>query len=77
MSTSLAGVYTTSSQNRYRELLTAAREFMFTRATKRADVEPTDNLEPGVLAVRCPACPQPGINMDPAYEKTGRPEGDE
>ncbi|EJF55967.1 hypothetical protein DICSQDRAFT_150671 [Dichomitus squalens LYAD-421 SS1] len=63
--------------DRYRELMTAAREFMFTRATKRADVEPTQELEPGVLAIRCPACPQPGINMDPKYEKTGRPEGDE
>ena len=73
----MAGADTTSWQNRYRELLTAAREFMFTRATKRADVDPTDNLEPGVLTVRCPACLQPGINMDPMYEKTGRPKGDE
>ena len=56
-------------QDRYREFMTAAREFTFIRATKRAGIEPTDNLEPGVLAVRCPACPQPGINMDTAQKR--------
>lgn len=44
------------------------REFMFLRATRRAGVEPTKNLEPRSLAVLCPACPHPGINMEPGWE---------
>ncbi|RDX46393.1 hypothetical protein OH76DRAFT_1356133 [Lentinus brumalis] len=63
--------------DRYREFMTAAREFSFMRATKRFGVEPSSTLPPGSMAVLCPACPQPGINMDPVYEATGRPKGEE
>ena len=45
------------------------REFMFLRATRRAGVEPTAELPARSLAVLCPACPQPGINMDPHWEE--------
>lgn len=59
-------------QDRYRELLTAMREFTFLRQVKRAGVLPTGKLPSGSLAVLCPACPQPGMNMDPAWRQ--RPE---
>ncbi|RDX45950.1 hypothetical protein OH76DRAFT_1356862, partial [Lentinus brumalis] len=62
--------------DRYREFMIAAREFSFMRMTKRFDVQPSDALEAGCLAVLCPACPQPGINMDPRWDG-GRPEGQE
>ncbi|KAI0741135.1 hypothetical protein C8Q76DRAFT_608959 [Earliella scabrosa] len=64
-------------QDRYREFLTASREFSFTRATKRAGVEPGSSLPAGCLATLCPSCPQPGINMDPIYEHSGRPDGEQ
>ena len=60
-------------QDRYRELLTAAREFSFARLTKRMDVDPEEPLAPRSLAVLCPQCPQPGINMDPKYEEAVEP----
>ena len=50
--------------------MAASREFTFIRATKRAGVEPSGDLEPGVLAIRCPACPQPGINTDPSQKRS-------
>ncbi|KAI0708129.1 hypothetical protein C8T65DRAFT_708633 [Cerioporus squamosus] len=55
--------------DRYRQFMTAEREFSFMRSTKRADMPPEQGLPPGALATLCPACPQPGINMDPRYEK--------
>ncbi|RDX43436.1 hypothetical protein OH76DRAFT_1458396 [Lentinus brumalis] len=57
--------------------MTAEREFLFVRSTKRADLPPERGLQPGALATLCPACPQPGINMDPRYESCGRPPGEE
>ena len=62
------------AQDRYREFMTAAREFTFIRATKHAGIEPSEDLEPGVLTIRCPACPQPGVNMDVSER---RPAGEE
>ena len=40
-------------------------QFMFLRSTRRSCQEPKIGLEPGSLAVLCPACPQPHKNMDP------------
>ena len=44
------------------------REFMFLRATRRAGVDPEADLPARSLAVWCPACPQPGMNMDPNWQ---------
>ncbi|KAH9919145.1 hypothetical protein B0H21DRAFT_713026 [Amylocystis lapponica] len=54
--------------DRYRELLISMREFTFLRAARRAGVSPTRNLPPRSLAVLCPACPQPSMNMDPSWQ---------
>ncbi len=43
------------------------QEYVFLRATRRAGVEPSKSLDPATLAVLCPACPQPDINMDPNW----------
>ncbi len=72
-----SSVVIAAQQDRYREFMTAAREFSFMRATKRFGVEPSPELPLGSMAVLCPACPQPGINMDPKYEHVGRPKGEE
>ena len=39
----------------------------YIQACKRAGVEPEPSLKSGSLAVLCPSCPQPGINMDPNW----------
>ncbi|OSC98309.1 hypothetical protein PYCCODRAFT_1375432 [Trametes coccinea BRFM310] len=52
-----------TDNDRYRELNTAMREFTFLRNVRRAGQDPTSDLPAGCLAVSCPACPQPGINM--------------
>lgn len=48
-------------------MLISAREFAFITLTKRMGLLPTAEYELGALAVLCPACPQPGINMDPDW----------
>lgn len=53
-------------QDRYHEFLAAHRTFSFVTAAKRhgRDIR---NLVYGSLAVLCPACPQPEMNMDPQW----------
>ena len=58
----------TSLKDRYRELLMSYRQFSYIQAVRRFGQTIRDKLPPGSLAVRCPACPQPGINMDPNWE---------
>ena len=48
------------------------RQFSYVQAVRRAGERVQEKLPPGSLAVRCPACPQPGINMDPNWRS--RPE---
>ncbi|KAI0643312.1 hypothetical protein C8Q79DRAFT_915187, partial [Trametes meyenii] len=55
-------------QDRYRELGQAAREFAFLRQCRRAGENPGQTLQPGSLAVLCPCCPQPGLNMRSQWE---------
>ncbi|PCH40637.1 hypothetical protein WOLCODRAFT_45431, partial [Wolfiporia cocos MD-104 SS10] len=55
--------------DRYREFLTAQREFAFLQAMKRAGVRPSTHLPARSLAVWCPACPQPMMNMDPGWKE--------
>ncbi|KAI0644659.1 hypothetical protein C8Q79DRAFT_1001927 [Trametes meyenii] len=58
-----------SVSDRYRELSQAAREFAFLRQCRRAGQNPGQALQPGSLAVLCPCCPQPGLNMHPQWER--------
>ncbi|KAH9884219.1 hypothetical protein C8Q73DRAFT_644132 [Cubamyces lactineus] len=49
--------------DRYRELSNSAREFAYLRQCKRAGEMPGKTTTRGSLTVKCPCCPQPGINM--------------
>lgn len=55
-----------STQDRYREFLTAHRTFSHIAAIKRSGGGIQD-LVYSTLAMMCPACPQPGENMDPEW----------
>lgn len=54
-----------SVPDRYRELLRVAREWRNLKARQRAGLAHSspDIIEPGGLAIFCPACPQPSINL--------------
>ncbi|KAI0050137.1 hypothetical protein FA95DRAFT_686892 [Auriscalpium vulgare] len=67
-------VMMSTTPDRYREFLTSAREFAYLRTVRRAGVLPVRNMEAGSLAVLCPACPQPDINMDPRWRERPLPE---
>ncbi|KDQ48911.1 hypothetical protein JAAARDRAFT_144255, partial [Jaapia argillacea MUCL 33604] len=54
-------------KDRYRELMMAERQYSYIRALKRNDLDVAKRLPLDSLAVLCPACPQPGINMDPNW----------
>ena len=51
--------------NRYRELMTAARQWRDLKLRQRAGLlyEPEREIPPGGLVIFCPTCPQPGINL--------------
>ncbi|KAJ7701974.1 hypothetical protein B0H16DRAFT_1748387 [Mycena metata] len=61
-------------KNRYREFLRITRQWRHVRMLKRAarghDPQGIANTQPGECALLCPACPQPGKNMDPGWEST-------
>jgi hypothetical protein len=58
-------------QNRYKQLLRASRQWrdinnrMKSGLGHQVDTEVTQD---GVMAVFCPACPQPGINLPPEWK---------
>ncbi|KAH8093974.1 hypothetical protein BXZ70DRAFT_897055, partial [Cristinia sonorae] len=54
--------------DRYRQLLTAAREWQMLMAAKRHGLASLEDLEYGSLTVSCPACPQIGVNMEPGWQ---------
>ncbi|KAJ7594166.1 hypothetical protein C8J56DRAFT_1043935 [Mycena floridula] len=59
--------------DRYRGFIRTACEFRHLRACKRAgrgndDVRKIDETFPGEIAVECPACPRPGINLPENWE---------
>ncbi|KAI0071051.1 hypothetical protein K474DRAFT_1736809 [Panus rudis PR-1116 ss-1] len=58
--------------NRYREFMTASRQYEFLHSLIRAAEDVSFKMAEGCLAVLCPACPQPEINMDPNWKS--RPE---
>lgn len=55
-------------QDRYRELLFAMQEFIWLRAVKRVGDEPRRGMAAASLAILCPSCPQPGMNLDPTWK---------
>ncbi|KAI0056526.1 hypothetical protein BV25DRAFT_1977834 [Artomyces pyxidatus] len=57
--------------NRTREFMTAYREYSYLVATKRAGVKPGKDMVAGSLAVLCPACPQPDVNMSMVWSTRG------
>ncbi|KAJ7053016.1 hypothetical protein C8F01DRAFT_955086, partial [Mycena amicta] len=64
--------FTEDVPGRYRAFARMAREFEFTTRVKRAGRAHEDDglrkTQPGGLAVRCWACPEPGRNMPPGWE---------
>ncbi|KAI0744400.1 hypothetical protein C8Q76DRAFT_604248 [Earliella scabrosa] len=63
---------TFTEQDRYREFMASMREFSFLRACKRGGQVPSRTMPSRSLAVLCPACPQPGMNMRPGWERRDR-----
>ena len=55
------------TQDRYREFVLAAREFNYIRNCMTHGQFPSEDMPCRSLATLCPACPQPGINMNPFW----------
>ena len=55
--------------------MTAHRQWSYLQTLRRFGLDVREKLRPGSVAVRCPACPQPGVNMDPNWES--RPVGEQ
>lgn len=60
-----SNVFADTVSDRYRELMRALRQWRDLSSRRRAGqpVDPSVHLKPGDLALFCPACPQPGINL--------------
>ena len=60
-----SNVFPDTVPDRYRELMRALRQWRDLASRRRAGepLEPGLELKPGDLALFCPACPQPGINL--------------
>ncbi|KAI0356813.1 hypothetical protein OH77DRAFT_1533775 [Trametes cingulata] len=56
-------------KDRYREFSNSMRVYRYIHARRNCGAAPGEDLAPGSLAVLCPACPQPGINMRPGWEE--------
>lgn len=48
----------------------AHRELTFLEYLKEFNLDVCDEYDPGAMAIFCPACPQPGVNMDPNWKDT-------
>ncbi|KAI0697385.1 hypothetical protein BC835DRAFT_1227409, partial [Cytidiella melzeri] len=57
------GVLPKSAKDRYREFLTATRQYQFVKMCMRNGVHPSGVLDYGSLANLCPACPHVDINI--------------
>ncbi|KAJ7050750.1 hypothetical protein C8F01DRAFT_1263635 [Mycena amicta] len=70
--------FTEDIPDRYTAFARMAREYTFTTKLKRAGRAHEDDgirkTDPGGLAVRCWACPQPGRNMAPGWETASEEE---
>jgi hypothetical protein len=49
--------------------MVAYRQYIYLKLLARTDQDVQQKFDPGSLAVLCPACPQPGINMDPKWQE--------
>ena len=60
----------TDGQDRYRDLLRVSRQWRNLKGRKFHGVGYPDKPEPGLggLAIACPACPRPGVNMPDGWE---------
>jgi hypothetical protein len=58
-------------QDRYRELLRVSRQWRHLQALKRFGFGHEEGQQPGNgdLALFCPACPQPGVNLPQGWER--------
>ncbi|KAJ6587763.1 hypothetical protein B0H10DRAFT_2233949 [Mycena sp. CBHHK59/15] len=61
------------SQDRYEKFMRMTRQWrnlqMLKRAGRGHDPNGIMSTKPGACALLCPACPQPGINLPPGWEK--------
>lgn len=66
-----SNVFADTVSDRYRELMRALRQWRDLSSRRRAGVplDPGVELNPGGLALFCPACPQPGINLPPNWDE--------
>ena len=60
-----SNVFPDKAVDRYRELMRALRQWRDLTSRRRAGLplDGTVQLKPGGLALFCPACPQPGVNL--------------
>ena len=60
-----SNVFTDTVSDRYRELMRALRQWRDLSSRRRAGhpLDPSVELKSGDLALFCPACPQPGVNL--------------
>ena len=61
-------------QDRYRDLLRVSRQWRNLKARKFGGIgfEDAPEATAGQLAVACPACPRPGVNMRSGWEQDVR-----
>ncbi|KAI0359446.1 hypothetical protein OH77DRAFT_1501916 [Trametes cingulata] len=55
--------------DRYREFNNTSRQYDHLRRCCEYDASVGEQLERGELCLLCPACPQPGVNMRPGWDK--------
>lgn len=61
---------TANLQDRYKELLRTSRQWRNLRLRRSAGFgHRSEPVPPGGMAVRCPACPQPGENLPDDWEE--------
>ncbi|TCD64122.1 hypothetical protein EIP91_004535, partial [Steccherinum ochraceum] len=66
------GVDPSTVEDRYKSFLTAAREYQVLTSAKRQGLSTLKEMKYASMAVLCPACPQPGINLDPTVQREGQ-----
>ena len=59
-------------KNRYREFMAAYRQYLYLCTLRWSNCRADRIHEPHSLVVRCPACPQPNINMDPEWKNCSK-----
>jgi hypothetical protein len=62
------GYLTSEKKNRYLELMRVSRQMRKLQISKRFGAVYSQVPGPGSLAIFCPSCPQPGINLPPDWK---------